>query len=619
MMLAFALILIPAVHASAWIIPVEPNFSRLIAAEDTDRDKKITVKDSGPKRFTLKERGGAGHDIDGTYPLSVVVQELALARESGKNEIELSSAVIFENPVNRTSRLIRELYWDSLTRRVDAQGLQQILGDSKAGTADGFNYLYVPPSDSQALKYFDAVDARLRLKVEPLPVKITGDYVRGLDGRHGLLTLKIGEPFVVPGGRFNEMYGWDSYFIALGLIQDGKIELARSMVDNQVYEITHYGKVLNANRTYYLTRSQPPFLSSMLRAVYERLPATQDNRRWLKAGLEAVIKEYEKVWAAPPRLNAKHQLSRYFDEGLGPCPEVEPGHYDYVMRPYAAKAGVTLERYAQGYMTGAYKNPELDEFFIHDRAVRESGHDTTYRFDSRTADFLTVDLNSLLYKVESDVAAMLVVLGDPAAAEWTRKAAARMERMNALFWDEKRGLFFDFDVKNKKRSTYVSATAFYPLWAGWATPAQAAAVVMNALPELEMMGGLAATSEKSRGPISDLRPQRQWDFPYGWAPHQMLAWKGLQNYGLEADAHRLAYRWLYIITKNARDFNGTVPEKLDVVTGSHELFAEYGNVGTKFSYITKEGFGWMNASYQIGLQLLSAEERARLERMSPSK
>jgi alpha,alpha-trehalase len=137
------------------------------------------------------------------------------------------------------------------------------------------------------------------MKVVRLPQKITSRYVRSLDGRHGVLSLAIvprsqggheGLPFVVPGGRFNEMYGWDSYFITLGLLNDKRIELAKGMVDNFVYEITHYGAILNANRTYYLTRSQPPFLTSMALAVYKHLPKDTASKEWLKNLLHAAIK-----------------------------------------------------------------------------------------------------------------------------------------------------------------------------------------------------------------------------------------------------------------------------------------------------------------------------------------
>ena len=107
---------------------------------------------------------------------------------------------------------------------------------------------------------------------------------------------------------------------------------------------------------------------------------------------------------------------------------------------------------------------------------------------------------------------------------------------------------------------------------------------------------------------------RQWDYPYGWAPHQMLAWQGLKNYGLDRDAARLAYRWLYTIAKNARDYNGTITEKYNVVTGSHDVFVEYGNVGTKFAYIATEGFGWMNASFEVGMNFVPL---AQLEALHP--
>ena len=126
-----------------------------------------------------------------------------------------------------------------------------------------------------------------------------------------------------------------------------------------------------------------------------------------------------------------------------------------------------------------------------------------------------------------------------------------------------------------------------------------------------------ASTEESRGPITPDHPLRQWDYPYGWSPHQILVWRGLQRYGDERDARRLAYRWLFTITVNAALYNGTVPEKFDVVKRTHAVFAEYGNVGTTFSYITKEGFGWTNTSYQLGLDLLTSSLRAELNRLVP--
>ncbi|MFA5140112.1 MAG: trehalase family glycosidase [Elusimicrobiota bacterium] len=614
--LSFLLVVSPA-SAETLQVPVQATLDRLLSEQDTDKDKKITVEDRGSGRFELN-----GVEAQGAYALSVLLQELSLAKEAGRQEAALSDAVLSENPVDRTSRLIRDVYWDGLTRTIDRSGLERIVQDEKTASADDKRHVYVPHSDPQAFEYFSAIQRErpeLRLSVERLPKRITPEFVRSLDGKHGLLTLKPGIPFVVPGGRFNEMYGWDSYFIVLGLLADGRVDLAKAMVDNHVYQIRHYGRILNANRTYYLTRSQPPFLSSMLRETYARLPKDEKSLAWLKEGLDAVIQEYGAVWTSPPRALEPYGLSRYFDDGTGPCPEVEPGHYDAILEPFAKAAGVSAEEYLRGVLTGKYSDPRLDAFFVHDRAVRESGHDTTYRFDGRTTDFLPVDLNSLLYKVESDVAALLEEeFGrEEEAALWRGRARVRKARVEALLWDEDKGLFFDYDVKNHRRSGYVSATTFYPLWAGLATDEQARAVVKNALPELELPAGLAATSQASRGPLSRTRPERQWDYPNGWAPHQMLAWKGLERYGLPADARRLTYRWLWAIAKNARDYNGTVPEKLDVQKASHKVFAEYGNVGTKFAYITKEGFGWMNASFQIGLKSLPPGLAKALRALAP--
>ena len=111
--------------------------------------------------------------------------------------------------------------------------------------------------------------------------------------------------------------------------------------------------------------------------------------------------------------------------------------------------------------------------------------------------------------------------------------------------------------------------------------------------------------------------ERQWDYPNGWAPHQMIVWKALTNYDSAVVADRLIYKWLYTILKNAVNYNGTIPEKFDVVNRSHKVFAEYGNIGTIFSYMTKEGFGWMNASFKVGLDQLSAHWHPKLNDLIP--
>ncbi len=620
------------------LVNIQENLRRLLAQEDTDGDRKITVEDHGSKRFLLLNTEGKSFEVAGIYFLSNLLQELVLAQTANRETAVLDPARIFEPPVARISRLIKKQYWEGLTRRVDESGLSKIFSDEKMKTADGFHYVYFPASDKSAADCFTGIAAQhpeWRMKVVPLPQSITPEYVRTRDDYHGILSLAMvprrddrceGLPFVVPGGRFNEMYGWDSYFIALGLLHDGRVELAKAMVDNFIYEITHYGAILNANRTYYLTRSQPPFFTSMALAVYQRLPEDAASKEWLKLVLQAAIKEYRNVWMNRDRLTPIG-LSRYFDSGHGAPPEVEAGHFEVVYEPYAKKLGMEVRAFESAYRSGTIKIPELDAYFVHDRAMRESGHDTSYRLEGRCANLVTVDLNSLLYKIEKDIAAIIekefsgvwkTAEGESEhSAGWHEAAEKRKAFISQYLWNAERGMFFDYDFVQQRQIDYVSATTFYPLWAGLASPEQAESLLQNALPLLEMPGGITGSTEESRGPVTPQRPPRQWDYPNGWAPHQMLVWQGLSNYGYEGVAHRLAYRWLYTITFNAANYNGTVPEKFDVVARSHQVFAEYGNVGTKFDYITREGFGWTNASYQIGASLLPAGLRQKLNRLLP--
>ena len=620
-------------------IPVEETFRRLLDQEDTDADNQITVKDDGPKRFVVTDEEGDTYTVEGTYPLSNLLQELALARGEGAETLHLDPELIHANPVRRISRMIREVFWDGLTRTIDAEGLVHVAIDEKGeGTdLDRRPRIYVPHGDTKALAYFQRVASErteLGLEVERLPETITPEYVLDLNKRPGILSLELveddeglmrGLPFVVPGGRFNELYGWDSYFIVLGLLHDGHVGLAKGMVTHFLYEIEHYGQILNANRSYFLTRSQPPFLTAMGWAVYEHLEG-QDRDAWFAEVIRAAIREYETVWTSPPKLT-ETGLSRYYASGIGMPPETEVDHYDGHLKPYAEAAGMDVARYRQAVRWREVVVPELDQYFVHDRTLRESGHDNSYRLEGRAADLCTVDLNSLLYRYETDIArALKEIFGNAletpdgtvhTSAAWEERAERRRERMSRLCWNEKRGIFFDYDFVQGEQTGFESVTTLYPLWAGLATGEQAAMLVGRAVPLFEEAGGLASTTEASRGPISGDHPQRQWDYPFGWPPHQMLAWQGLIDYGYESVAQRLVYRWLDMITKNATDYNGTIPEKYDVVNRTHDVFVEYGNVGTEFDYITREGFGWMNASYQIGLSLLSDDLRAALEAGTP--
>jgi alpha,alpha-trehalase len=254
---------------------------------------------------------------------------------------------------------------------------------------------------------------------------------------HGLLYLPY--PYVVPGGRFNEMYGWDSYFIQVGLLRDGEVELAKNLVDNFVYEIEHYGTLLNANRTYYLTRSQPPFLTAMILGVFE---ATKD-RDWLEGTLPA-IERYYGYWTSPPHHIEGLGLSRYHDLGEGPAPEVvsserdEEGrtHYDRV-RDYYREHAVTR------YDESLYFDPDTDEltglFYVGDRSMRESGFDPSNRFGPFSVDIIhyaPVCLNSLLHKMEVETARIYALLDREREAEtWWARSRTRASTVNEKMWD----------------------------------------------------------------------------------------------------------------------------------------------------------------------------------------
>ncbi len=600
-------------------VNISKAIDQLLQAEDTDGDKKITIEDKGPKSFILKGLDGEKKiTIEGTFYLSNLLQELILAKE--KNSDIIDTDTVFEKPIDRFTRMIESYYWDGLTRTIDKKGLTKVVLDEKS--ISNKQRIYIPYNDTKAYSYFKELETSINnLEVIKLPGSITPEYVLSINDKPGILSLKLeeknekikGVPFVVPGGRFNEMYGWDSYFEAIGLLLGPKRELAKTMADNFQYEIENYGKILNANRTYYLTRTQPPFYSSLIREVFENKVKGADIK-WLKRHLITAIKEYETVWMVSGKRLTETGLNRYLAEGIGMPPEVEEGHYNEVLRSHAQKANMSILDYEKGYYKREIKNKTLDNYFVHDRSVRENGHDTSYRLEGNCAHLNCVDLNSFLYKYEKDFAYLIKkYFGDTfktldgrilTSEYWNQKAKNRKILMFEYLWNEEGGIFYDYDIITKKQVPFVSATSLLPLWAEITDKHQAEKMISNTLPKLICLGGIAGCTEEARGEISKHRPARQWDYPNGWAPHQMMIWKGLLNYGYSEKAYELIYRWIWMITKNAVNYNGTIPEKYNVVSATHKVFAEYGNVGTNFEYITREGFGWMNASYLYGLSIL---------------
>ncbi|KAE8328367.1 trehalase-domain-containing protein [Aspergillus sergii] len=641
-----------------FLIDVEQTLESLLEREDTDRNMQITIEDVGPKVLSLGTAASSGYnkfDVRGTYMLSNLLQELTIAKDYGRKVIVLDEARLSENPVARLSRLIKNSFWNALTRRIDGSNIEVAGRDPKDWTDDPRPRIYIPPGAPEQVEYYRGIaeaHPELRLDVQVLDSDITPEFVKDLNSKPGLLALAMekkydettqkieysGVPFVVPGGRFNELYGWDSYMESLGLLVSNRVDLAKSMVINFCFCIKHYGKILNANRSYYLLRSQPPFLTDMALRVYERIKGEPDALEFLRTSILAAIKEYYSVWTAEPRFDPVSGLSRYRPEGLGVPPETEPTHFLHLLTPYAEKHGMKFDDFVQAYNNGIIKEPELDEYFLHDRAVRESGHDTSYRLERVCANIATVDLNSLLYKYEVDIARIIRTyfkdrleippefrteqskdIASESSSVWDRRARRRKMRMDAYLWDEEKGMYFDYDTAKQERTSYESATTFWTMWAGLATPHQASALVSKALPKLEAYGGLLSGTEESRGIISLDRPNRQWDYPYGWAPQQMLAWTGLLRYGYQEEAERLAYKWLYMITKAFVDFNGVVVEKYDVTRpiDPHRVDAEYGNQGVDFKGAPREGFGWVNASFVYGLEILNAHQRRALGAITP--
>jgi alpha,alpha-trehalase len=409
----------------------------------------------------------------------------------------------------------------------------------------------------------------------------------------GLLYLP--RPYVVPGGRFNEMYGWDSYFILRGLLRDGETWRARDMVENFLYEVEHYGTVLNANRTYYLTRSQPPFLGRMVLETFER---TRDRDLLVRA--RPLLERHHAYWTTGEHQAGETGLSRYWDFGEGPAPEVVAGERD-------AQGRTHYDRVREAYRRGEVKDaePELfydvgrdaltPLFYKGDRSMRESGFDPSGRFGHFGAGVVhlaPVCLNTLLVVMEQDLASVAAELGDePGAQAWRAKAAERAKRMDALLWDEETGLYLDWDFRRSHRRVYPFATTFWPLWAGIASPERAARV-RSSLARLEAPGGLLTSPHESGS---------QWDAPYGWAPLQVLAIGGLRRYGYGDDADRLARKFVDTVRKEHAE-HGVVVEKYDLRRRESDLGA-----GLRFGYTSNEvGFGWTNAAVVELLEDLAA-------------
>jgi alpha,alpha-trehalase len=381
--------------------------------------------------------------------------------------------------------------------------------------------------------------------------------------------LQLPRPYVVPGGRFNEIYYWDSYFTMLGLKASGETQLIRDMCDNFAHLIERYGHVPNGNRTYYLSRSQPPFFAAMV-----ELLGTLDGAPTYDRYRDALRKEYE-FWmegAGTLRNGAAHRrvvrlrdgtlLNRYWDDRPEPRDE----------------------SYREDVETARISGREPREVYRHLRAAAESGWDFSSRWfaDGRTlasietTDIIPVDLNSLLFQLEMTLARAYESVSEREAERYRDAARARRTAIQRLLWSDSLQAFVDYNWRTSTLTDRLSAATAAPLYFGVASAAQAKEVAATIRARLLAAHGVLAT------PVNT---GEQWDAPNGWAPLQWMAIEGLRRYGEQDLAATIRERW---IEQNIAVFRNTgkLVEKYDVT--SQDAAAGGGE------YPLQDGFGWTN-------------------------
>jgi alpha,alpha-trehalase len=383
--------------------------------------------------------------------------------------------------------------------------------------------------------------------------------------------IPLPNPYIVPGGRFREIYYWDSYFTMLGLQVSNQPALNQHMIDNFTHLIQNVGHIPNGNRTYYLSRSQPPFYALMLGVLAE-----MKGEEVLKQYAPALQREYaywmdgsEKLTTANPahrrvvRLPDGSLLNRYWDDKPAP-------------RPEAFKEDVAVARESG-------RNPE--EVYRHLKAAAESGWDFSSRWFAdgaslktiHTTDIIPVDLNALLYHLELTLARMASLNQDrPTQRDFQARAARRRKAILKYCWDANQQYFMDYDHLAGKTTPVFSLAAVYPLYFGIAKPKQATAVAKRLQQDFSKPGGLVTTPYQTG---------QQWDAPNGWAPLQWMAIQGLRRYKQHELADQVAQNWIRLNTEVYKR-TGKLVEKYNV----EDLSLKAGGG----EYPLQDGFGWTN-------------------------
>lgn len=406
--------------------------------------------------------------------------------------------------------------------------------------------------------------------------------------------LPLPYPYVVPGGRFREVYYWDSYFTMLGLEQDGQHELAVDMLNDFSYEIDKYGHIPNGNRSYYLSRSQPPFFSLMIELI-----ALHDGDAIYVTYLPELQAEYD-YWMqgendVQPGRATRHVvrlldgtvLNRYWDERHVPRDE----------------------SYKEDVQTASETDRSESDVWRNLRAAAESGWDFSSRWLAdgknlntiRTLALLPPDLNSLLAHLENTISKAYKLQGnDSMAWEYAERARNRIDAIQRLMWNAENGVFSDYLWHQGKTTPSVTAATLYPLFLNIASAEQAQAVANVVSNELLQVSGLATSLVESG---------QQWDEPNGWAPLQWIAVVGLRNYGFTGLAEQIATRWV--------GANIAVYQSQAKLVEKYDVFSPTGSPGGGGEYATQIGFGWTNGVL-LALGSLYPDLKAAAEAATPN-
>jgi alpha,alpha-trehalase len=390
--------------------------------------------------------------------------------------------------------------------------------------------------------------------------------------------LPLPQPYVVPGGRFREVYYWDSYFTMLGLLQNGKPQLMRAMVDNFSSLIDRYGHIPNGNRSYYLSRSQPPFYYKMV-----GLLSSGDEAGAYARYLPQLRREYG-FW-----MDGEHDLK----PGAAYRRVVALADGSVLNRYYDDRAAPRDESYAEDVKLAKQSGRQPAEVYRDVRAGAESGWDFSSRWFAdgktlaaiETTAILPVDLNSLLYGLENAIRLGCERLHDLACSnDFKQRAERRRVAVQKYLWDESAGYYVDYQWVKRQPTARPGAATLYPLFTGIAEPAQAARVARWTGKELLKPHGVVTTPVDSG---------QQWDAPNGWAPLQWIAVDGLNRYGLHALARDIAARWMGKV-QQVYAGSGKLVEKYDVTAS--------GAAAGGGEYALQDGFGWTNG---VAMQLMA--------------